>query len=100
MPGSILQIRPDEMDIAENVMRAQLGNFEGLVNVITTQVHSKLSACSGELYESLKGSYDAIIKTMMDKTEANVNEYIGKMFLSHGMLDETTNALNTKFKQL
>lgn len=91
MAESILEIRPEEMDIAENVMRAQLANFEKTVATIKTQVHTNLSECSGDLYDSLKSSYDTQIQTMMEDTRESVEMYIKNMRDASDRLDETTN---------
>ena len=90
MAELILKIRPEEMDAAENVMRAQLANFEEIVEAIKTQVHTNLSECSGELYDILKSSYDSEIQTMIKNTRDRVEMYIKNMRDAHDLLGDTT----------
>lgn len=89
-----LEIRPDEMDAAENVMRAQLANFEEEMARIQNQVHSELQVCNGSLYEILKGSYDEQIQTIMNSTRENIELYIKKMRESNEALEDTTNTVS------
>lgn len=94
MADHILGIKPEEMDAAESVMRAQLANFEELVDSIKTQVHTNLSECSGELYQTLKNSYDSEIQTMMNNTRDSIEIYIRKMREAADELGNTTNEVN------
>lgn len=88
-----LEIRPEEMDAAETVMRNQLSIFEEEIAKIQNQVHSDLAACNGSLYEMLKESYDSEIQTILNRTRENVEIYIQKMKMASDELGDTTDRI-------
>ena len=88
-----LEIRPEEMEAAETVMRKQLLIFEDEITKIQTQVHADLAACNGSLYEMLKESYDSEIQTILNRTRDNVEIYIQKMKMASDELGDTTDRI-------
>lgn len=91
----ILKLSPEEQDVAEAIMRAQLSDFEAEINSVKEQVHSNLAACNGSVYEALRESYDAEVQTILNRTKENVETYIRKMRMANDELADTTDTVES-----
>ena len=48
----ILKLSPEEQDVAEAIMRAQLSDFEAEINSVKEQVHSNLAEHPSSLHQN------------------------------------------------
>ena len=88
--GDRITIRPEELELVEQVMRAQLSDFNSSVDIIKQAVHRDLQECSGTLYNALKETYDEQLQVIMDKASESIQNYINTLVDADKELAQTT----------
>lgn len=85
-----ITIKQEELDLVEQVMRAQLSDFNSSVDLIKKAVHTDLQECSGTLYVALQETYDTQLQVIMDSAAESVQNYINTLVEADNELAQTT----------